>query len=90
VVDLQARVAEEIAGLAVAGQDAAGELAAGRGHPVAVGVGGRAADVLARGEGLFVLGQALHAEQPVFEGVFVGKAGFIGACVPLEHSGSSA
>ncbi|MDX6346217.1 MAG: hypothetical protein QOF84_1007 [Streptomyces sp.] len=40
-----------------------------------------------RREGLFVLGEALHAAQPVLEGVFVGKAGFEGACVPLEHSG---
>ncbi|MFE2516391.1 hypothetical protein ACFXG9_13665 [Streptomyces mirabilis] len=77
VVDLQARVAEEIASLAVPGQDAASELAASRRHPVAVGVGCRAADVLTRCEGLFVLGQALHAEQPVLEGVFIRKAGLV-------------
>ncbi len=45
-----------------------GELSGGGGDPVAVGVGGGPADVLALVEGLGVLGEDLQAVEPVLEG----------------------
>ncbi|MFD3373770.1 MULTISPECIES: hypothetical protein [unclassified Streptomyces] len=63
--DLQTGIAQVVAGLAVAGQGMVRELAAGRGRALAVGVGGRTADVLTVAEGFFVLGKDFDAiEQP--------------------------
>lgn len=79
VMDLQELVAQQVAGLTIAGQDAAGELPAGCGDPVAVGVGGGTADMLSLGECLFVFRQVLQAVEPVLEGVFVGETRLVGA-----------
>ncbi|MBX9398363.1 hypothetical protein K4749_33440 [Streptomyces sp. TRM72054] len=84
--DLQKRVAQQVVGLTLAGQDVAGELAVGRAHALAVCIGGRAADVLAVATGFFVLGEDLDAVEPVLESALVGEAGFVGARVTLEHS----
>ncbi|MFE4997839.1 hypothetical protein ACFRH4_42255 [Streptomyces mirabilis] len=72
-MDLQERVSQQVAGLAIAGQDVPGELAGGCGDAVAVGVGGGAADVFAVVEGLGVVGEDLQAVEPVLEGIFVGE-----------------
>lgn len=72
-MDLQERVAQQVTGMAVTGQDVPGELTGGGGDTVAVGVGGRAADVLPVFEGLGVIGEDLQAVEPVLEGVFVGE-----------------
>jgi hypothetical protein len=84
VVDLQQGIAEQVSCLLSAGQDVPCELAIRRGHPVPVGVRGWAADPLAGGEGTFVLGNALDAEQPVLEGVLVRETGRVGAGISLN------
>lgn len=57
VKDLQKGITQEVARLAIAGQDIACELAAGHGHTLPVCVGGRTAHMLAVAEGFFVLGE---------------------------------
>lgn len=53
------------------------KLAAGRGPTLPVGVGGRAADVLAVAEGFFVLGEAADALEPFLERVLIWEAAFV-------------
>ncbi|MBQ0914754.1 hypothetical protein [Streptomyces sp. RM99] len=57
VKDLQKGSTQEVARLAIAGQDIACELAAGHGQTLPVCVGGRTAHMLAVAEGFFVLGE---------------------------------
>ena len=78
-IDLQGGVGEQVGCLAAGCEHAAGELPVGLVDAVAVGAGGRPADVLARSELLLGGGELLQAQQPGLEGVVVGEAGGVGA-----------
>ncbi|MFF1798034.1 hypothetical protein ACFVXQ_28130 [Kitasatospora sp. NPDC058263] len=77
-MDLQGWVVEEVAGLAGARQDTAGELAGRLVDAVGVGGGGGSADVFAGAQAVFGVGEFLQPQQPGLEGVLVGKAGGVG------------
>jgi hypothetical protein len=80
-IDLQGGIGEQVVCLSAGGKHAAGELPAGVVGAVAVGAGGRAADVFAGGEPLLGGGELPQAQQPGLEGVLVGEAGGVGAGV---------
>lgn len=74
-------------GLVGGGERAARELLVGLVNALTVGVGCRAADVLAVGQPPFGLGELLQPEQPGLEGVVVWEPGGVGAGVPQSDLG---